>query len=93
MRKYVKIVNYMHGDSIREQLEEIKDNGLLDKDLAIFFGKTNTLSMREIAYLMNYFKPITDDDFATDNVIFIPLEWVLVNYNSDKDAFKFGKQY
>ena len=70
MIKYIKIVKYMAGDSINKQIQDIIDNGMLDKDTRLFFEKDNCLTMGDIKPLLAYFDIRSDNDI--NNVVFVP---------------------
>jgi hypothetical protein len=62
---------------------------MFDKDLRIFFTKSEMISMQDIAYMLKYFEPRIDFDFSNENVVFIPQPWVLQNIETDKDRCQF----
>ena len=70
MIKYIKIVNYMNGDTINKQIQDIIDAGMMDKDTRLFFEKDNCLTMRDIRPLLVYFDIRCSNDI--DNVVFVP---------------------
>ena len=70
MIKYIKIVNYMNGDTINKQIQDIIDAGMMDKDTRLFFDKDNCLTMGDIKPLLAYFDIRSDNDI--NNVVFVP---------------------
>ena len=70
MIKYIKIVNYMNGDTISKQIQDIIDAGMMDKDTRLFFEKDNCLTMGNIRPLLAYFDIRSDNDI--NNVVFVP---------------------
>ena len=70
MIKYIKIVKYMAGDSIAKQIQDIIDNGMMDKDTRLFFEKDNCLTMGDIKPLLAYFDIRSDNDI--NNVVLVP---------------------
>ena len=70
MIKYIKIVNYMNGDTINKQIQDIIDAGMMDKDTRLFFDKDNCLTMGDIRPLLAYFDIRSDNDI--NNVVFVP---------------------
>lgn len=72
MINYIKIVKYMNGESIEEQIEKIIDNGMMTADTRLFFTKNNCVTCADISKLVTWFEVINDTDFANDNVVFKP---------------------
>ena len=89
MKHYVQIQAYMTANAIKNQLNEIKDENLFDKDLIVFFGCHQMIGISDIAYMLHYFNARIDIDFSKENVIFIPKDWVIKSIEADKDRFKF----
>ena len=87
MKHYVQINAYMTADAIKNQLNEIKEANMFDEDLRIFFTKGQMIGMQDIAYMLKYFEPRIDFDFSSENVVFIPLPWVLKSINKGASVF------
>ena len=62
MIKYIKIVNYMNGDSIPKQIQDIIDAGMMDKDTRLFFNKRVVLQWMT---LNHYLRILTSDAIMT----------------------------
>lgn len=77
MIKYIKIAKHIAGHSIKDQVQDIIDNGQMDEDTRLFFANNNCLTMKDIAELMTWFDLKTDYDFSNDNVVFVPRECIL----------------
>ena len=77
MIKYIKIVKYTAGCSIKEQIQDIIDSGQMDENTRLFFSNNNCLTMEDVAELMSWFTPMKDNDFACDNVVFVPKSNIL----------------
>lgn len=77
MIKYIKITKYMNGCSIKEQVQDIIDNGQMDEDTRLFFSNDNCLTMKDVAEIMTWFDLRTDYDFANDNVVLVPKQYIL----------------
>ena len=107
MINYIKIVKYINGESIEEQIEKIIANGMMNEDTRLFFKKGNCVTCEDISKLVTWFEIINDDDFATDNCVFKPkrnmisrAEIVMKNKENDANAFtthngkiyKYGKE-
>ena len=75
MIKYIKIVNYMNGDTINKQIQDIIDAGMMDKDTRLFFEKDNCLTMGDIKPLLAYFDIRCSNDI--DNVVFAPNDYFI----------------
>ena len=86
MIKYIKIVNYMNGDTINKQIQDIIDAGMMDKDTRLFFEKDNCLTMRDIKPLVIYFDIVYNNDI--DNVIFVPNEYFIYKFVENGDSFR-----
>lgn len=76
-KKYIKIINYMSGPSLKEQIGKIEDKGLMDRGTRLFFANNNTMSMRVVAELLHRFDAEVDDDLNDNNVVFKPQEWYI----------------
>lgn len=77
MEKYVKIVKYMSGESIEEQLSELFSNGAIDEHTKLFFAKNNCITAKDIAEMMVYFNVVHDSSFDSENVVFVPNNYCL----------------
>lgn len=77
MIKYIKIVKYASGCSIKEQVQDIIDNGQMDEDTRLFFSNNNCLTMEDIAEIMKWFDLKKDSDFSDNNVVLVPKQYVL----------------
>lgn len=77
MDKYVKIVKYMSGESIEEQLTELFENNAIDEQTRLFFAKNNCITTKDIAEVMTYFNIKKDSDFDDENVVFVPNKYCL----------------
>ena len=75
MIKYIKIVNYMNGDTINKQIQDIIDAGMMDKDTRLFFEKDNCITMGNIKPLLAYFDIRCSNDI--DNVVFAPNDYFI----------------
>lgn len=89
MKHYVQIHAYMTADAIKNQLNEIKEAGLFDEDLRVFFGIHQMIGMFDIAYMLKYFDARFDSEFSDKNIVFVPQSWTLKSIKADKDRFKF----
>lgn len=85
MIKYIKIVNYMNGDTINKQIQDIIDAGMMDEDTMLFFEKDNCLTMDDIKPLLAYFDIRSNNDI--NNVVFVPKD------NFIKRFVKNGKKF
>ena len=85
MIKYIKIVNYMNGDTINKQIQDIIDAGMMDKDTRLFFEKDNCLTMRGIRPLLAYFDIRSDNDI--NNVVFVPKDNFIKRFVKDGKKF------
>ena len=70
MIKYIKIVNYMNGDTINKQIQDIIDAGMMDEDTRLFFEKDNCLTMEDIDPLLTHFDIRKNNEI--NNVVFVP---------------------
>ena len=77
MKKYIKITKYMAGCSIKEQVQDIIDNGQMDEGTRLFFSNNNCLTMEDIAEVMTWFDLKKDSDFSDNNVVLVPKQYVL----------------
>ena len=89
MKHYVQIHAYMTADAIKNQLNEIKEAGLFDEDLRVFFGVHQMIGIQDIAYMLKYFDARFDSEFSDKNVVFVPQSRILKSIKADKDRFKF----
>ena len=85
MIKYIKIVNYMNGDSISKQIQDIIDAGMMDKDTRLFFDKDNCLTMGDIKPLLAYFDIRSDNDI--NNVVLVPNDYFINAFVEDGRNF------
>ena len=72
MTTYIKITNYMSGASLKEQINELIDAGKIDEDVRLFFAKSNSLTMRDLASIIAYFDLVHDLDFDSENLVLKP---------------------
>ena len=86
MIKYIKITNYMNGDTINKQIQDIIDAGMMDKDTRLFFEKDNCLTMGDIKPLVIYFDIVYNNDI--DNVIFVPNDYFIYKFVENGDSFR-----
>ena len=86
MIKYMKIVNYMSGDSIAKQIQDIIDNGMMDADTRLFFDKHNCVTMNDIKSLLTYFD--IRDNNEIDNIVFIPNKYFITRFVEKKENFE-----
>lgn len=89
MVKYIKIVNYMSGDSIAKQIQNIIDNDMMDKDTRLFFDTHNCVTMGVIRPLLTHFD-IADND-EINNVVFIPKDYFIKRFVEIKENFEYQK--
>lgn len=82
----MKIVNYMSGDKIEKQIQDIIDNGMMDKDTRLFFDKHNCVTMNEIKPLLTYFDIRNNDEI--DNVVFVPNDYFIRKFVENNESFK-----
>ena len=85
MIKYIKIVNYMNGDGIPKQIQDIIDAGMMNKDTRLFFDKDNCLTMGDIKPLLVYFDIRSDNDI--NNVVFVPNDYFINAFVEDGRNF------
>ena len=85
MIKYIKIVNYMNGDTINKQIQDIIDAGMMDKDTRLFFDKDNCLTMGDIKPLLAYFDIRSDNDI--NNVVLVPNDYFINAFVEDGRNF------
>ena len=85
MIKYIKIVKYMAGDSINKQIQDIIDNGMMDKDTRLFFDRGNCLTMGDIKPLLTYFDIRSDNDI--NNVALIPKDNFIKRFVKNGENF------
>ena len=77
MIKYIKIVKYTAGCSIKEQIQDIIDSGQMDENTRLFFSNNNCLTMEDIAEVMTWFNLKKDYEFSDNNVVLVPREYIL----------------
>ena len=86
MIKYIKIVRYMAGDSIAKQIQDIIDNGMMDKDTRLFFNlRQNCITMGDIKPLLAYFDIRSDNDI--NNVVLIPKDHFIRRFVKNGENF------
>lgn len=86
MIKYMKIVNYMSGDSIAKQIQNIIDNGMIDKDTRLFFDSRNYVTMGDIKPLLSYFDITNNDEI--NNVVFVPNDYFIKRFVENGENFR-----
>lgn len=89
MIKYIKITNYMAGDSIAKQIQNIIDNDMMDKDTRLFFDSHNCVTMGDIRPLLTYFDIKNNDEI--NNVVFIPKDYFIKRFVEEKENFEYKK--
>lgn len=89
MIKYIKIVNYMSGDSIGKQIQDIIDNGMMDKDTRLFFDSHNCVTMGDIKPLLSYFDIRNNDEI--NNVVFVPNEYFIKRFVESGENFEYKR--
>ena len=89
MIKYIKITNYMSGDTIAKQIQDIIDNGMMDKDTRLFFDSHNCVTMGDIRPLLTYFDIANNDEI--NNVVFIPTDYFIKRFVENKENFEYKK--
>lgn len=89
MIKYMKIVNYMSGDSISKQIQDIIDNGMMDKDTRLFFDSHNCVTMGDIKPLLSYFD--IRDNSEINNVVFVPSDYFIKRFVEGGENFEYKK--
>ena len=85
MIKYIEIVNYMNGDTINKQIQDIIDAGMMDEDTRLFFEKDNCITMGNIKPLLAYFDVRSDNDI--NNVVFVPRDHFIRRFVKNKESF------
>ena len=86
MIKYIKIVRYMAGDSIAKQIQDIIDNGMMDKDTRLFFNlRQNCITMGDIKPLLAYFDIRSDNDIS--NVALVPKDNFIKRFVENGESF------
>ena len=90
MIKYMKIVNYMSGDSIAKQIQDIIDNGMMDADTRLFFDSRNCITMRDIKLLLPYFDIKNNDEI--NNVVFVPNNYFIKNFVENGESFEYKRK-
>ena len=86
MIKYMKIVNYMCGDSISKQIQDIIDNGMMDEDTRLFFDSHNCVTMGDIKPLLSYFDITNNDEI--NNVVFVPNDYFIKRFVENNESFR-----
>lgn len=86
MIKYIKIVKYMAGDSINKQIQDIIDNGMMDKDTRLFFDRRNCLTMGDVKPLLEYFDIRSDN--GINNVVLAPRDHFIKRFVENGENFK-----
>ena len=86
MIKYIKIVKYMSGDSISKQIQDIIDNGIMDKDTRLFFDSHNCVTMGDIKPLLSYFDVASNDEI--NNVVFVPNNHFIKRFVENGESFR-----
>ena len=86
MIKYMKIVNYMCGDKIEKQIQDIIDNGMMDKDTRLFFDSHNCVTMGDIKPLLPYFDITNNDEI--NNVVFVPNDYFIERFVENNESFR-----
>lgn len=85
MIKYIKIVKYMSGDKIEKQIQNIIDNGMMDKDTRLFFDIHNCVTMGDIKPLLSYFSIEKNDEI--NNVVFVPKDYFIKRFVENGKSF------
>lgn len=86
MIKYIKIVKYMSGDSISEQIQDIIDNGMMDEDTRLFFDSHNCVTMGDIKPLLSYFDISNNGEI--NNVVFVPKDYFIKRFVEKGESFR-----
>lgn len=86
MIKYMKIVNYMSGDKIEKQIQDIIDNGMMDRDTRLFFERRNCVTMGDIKPLLSYFDIKNNDEI--NNVVFVPKDHFIKRFVENGESFR-----
>ena len=89
MIKYMKIVNYTSGDSIGKQIQDIIDNGMMDKDTRLFFDRHNCVTMNDIKPLLTYFDITNNDEI--NNVVFVPNNYFIKRFVENGESFEYKR--
>ena len=89
MIKYMKIVNYTSGDSISKQIQDIIDNGMMDKDTRLFFDSRNPVTMGKIKPLLSYFDITNNDEI--NNVVFVPNNYFIKRFVENGENFEYKR--
>ena len=89
MIKYMKIVKYMSGDSIGKQIQDIIDNGMMDKDTRLFFDSHNCVTMGDIKPLLSYFD--IRDNSEINNVVFVPSDYFIKRFVDGGENFEYKR--
>ena len=77
MKKYIKIIKYMSGESLKEQINKIISDGMMDEYTRLFFAKNNHITTSDMREMMIYFDIIIDNDFDDENVVFKPKSLII----------------
>lgn len=85
MIKYIKIIKYMSGDRIEKQIQNIIDNGMMDKDTRLFFDIHNCVTMGDIKPLLSYFSIEKNDEI--NNVVFVPKDYFIKRFVENGKSF------
>lgn len=85
MIKYIKIINYMNGDTINKQIQDIIDAGMMDEDTRLLFDRDNCITMGNIRPLLAYFDIRSDDNI--NNVVFVPKDNFLKRFVEKGEKF------
>lgn len=86
MIKYIKIVKYMSGDSISKQIQDIIDNGMMDKDTRLFFDSHDCVTMGDIKPLLSCFDIRNNDEI--NNVVFVPKDYFIKRFVENGENFR-----
>lgn len=89
MIKYIKITNYMSGDTIAKQIQDIIDNGMMDEDTRLFFDSHNCVTMGDIKPLLTYFDIKNNDEI--NNVVFIPKDYFITRFVENEESFQYKR--
>ena len=102
MVKYIKIVNYMSGDSIAKQIQDIIDNEMMDEDTRLFFDKHNCVTMSNIKPLLTYFDIKNNDEIdngivleeihKSNNIIELSKETEYENSNINESSYDYSEE-
>ena len=90
MIKYIKIVKYSSGDSIGKQIQDIINNGMMDKDTRLFFDSRNCITMRDIKPLLTYFDIKNNDEI--NNVVFVPNNYFIKKFVENGEDFEYKRK-